>query len=245
MKKRSNWLIAAALMLTCISCTPVYATEAPITEGIDLPTEVIETPTENVEMPVEQPVTAEIPTVPEAPEVILAEEVPNPYTPAMPALLTDHLDPEIYASLEDPNVKIVLIDISDQRVWAFENGSSVLESPMVSGTAGTKAETSRGIFKVEFKKLGKYLYGSINKDTGKPSYKTWVDYWMLFDSSRSIGLHDAKWRTTDEYVIETYLTDGSHGCVNLPCDFAPLLYEFVEIGTPVIVQDQSQTSKLS
>lgn len=178
---------------------------------------------------------------------------PTEIAPTEPALLSNHLAPELYAELTtssdatdpddaielstpaDPNLvidlnaKIVLIDISEQHVWAFENGVAVLESPIVSGTADTKRETSRGIFAIANKVPGKYLRG--------PGWKCWVDYWMPFDTKRAIGLHDASWRESDEFNPETYLTDGSRGCVNLPCEFAPLLYDFVEIGTPVIVQD--------
>lgn len=226
---------------------PAYATEANSTSPIVI--------TEQSESsPVEAPEATETTEATEATPAASAEdtEATDP-TLAEATLLSDRLAPEIYAELtgqstqivpEDPidqnaptnpsptidlNAKIILIDISEQYVWAFENGVAVLESPMVSGTAGTKRETSRGIFAIAQKVPGKYLRG--------PSWKCWVDYWMLFDTKRAIGLHDASWRDADEYNPETYLTDGSRGCVNLPCDFAPLLYDFVEIGTPVIVQD--------
>ena len=47
------------------------------------------------------------------------------------------------------------------------------------------------------------------------------------------GLHDAIWRDTFDY--DTYLTDGSHGCVNLPYYAAATLYELCEVGDPVVV----------
>lgn len=227
MKCSKKWLAVATAIVCCVISSPVYAEEeadVPIAEITEVLPESAEAPTsppaaEVVEAPTEQPAT-EIPTDGDT----------------IPALLADHLTPEIYEGLEDPNAKIVLIDISDQYVWAFENGATVLESPMISGKANTKAETSRGVFSIVKKIPGKYLRGPRDKN-GNYAWECWVDYWMLFDKKRSIGLHDASWRSAEQYTSETYITNGSRGCVNLPCDFAPLLYDFIEVGTPVIVQD--------
>ena len=65
------------------------------------------------------------------------------------------------------------------------------------------------------------------------NYATFVNYWMAFYNH--YGLHDATWRR--EFGGDIYLTDGSHGCVNLPKDKAGELFELVEVGTPVIVYD--------
>ena len=51
--------------------------------------------------------------------------------------------------------------------------------------------------------------------------------------NNNIGMHDAGWRS--EFGGEIYLTNGSHGCVNVPYDVAEELYYRVEIGTPVYV----------
>lgn len=239
MKRSKKWLAIAATVVVCTATMPVHAEEevaapiAEITEPQAENTEASAAPpvAEVIEAPAEQP-AVEIPVAEDA----IPETVVNPYVPVIPALLSDHLALETYEGLEDPNAKIVLIDISDQYVWAFENGISVLESPMISGKANTKAETSRGVFSIVKKTPGKYLRGPRDKN-GNYAWECWVDYWMLFDKKRSIGLHDASWRSAEQYTSETYITNGSRGCVNLPCDFAPLLYDFIEVGTPVIVQD--------
>lgn len=214
MQRKKKWLtVAATMMVLCAINAPSARAEEVAPAEITTATEVTE---QNTEIPADPAAVTE--------------------TPIAPTLLADRLAPETYAELEDPNVRIVLIDISDQYLWAFENGVAILESPMISGKAGTRSETSRGIFQIEFKKPGKYLRGP-KDENGNYAWNCWVDYWMLFDRDRSIGLHDASWRKPEQYTPETYLTNGSHGCVNLPCEFAPLLYDFVEVGTPVIVQD--------
>lgn len=233
-KRKKSWLILAILMALCAVNAPVHAEEASPAEVAA----ITEAPEQIIEAPIEQTTAeaVETPTEQSTAEVVETPTEPVVTPVAEPTLLIDRLAPETYAELEDPNARIVLIDISEQYVWAFENGSAVLESPMISGKANTKAETSRGAFQIELKKPGKYLRGPRDKN-GNYAWECWVDYWMLFDKDRSIGLHDASWRGMEQYVPETYATNGSRGCVNLPCDFAPLLYDFVEIGTPVIVQD--------
>lgn len=48
-----------------------------------------------------------------------------------------------------------------------------------------------------------------------------------------IGIHDADWR--DEFGGEIYKTSGSHGCINVPPEIMPELYERTEVGMPVIM----------
>ena len=64
-----------------------------------------------------------------------------------------------------------------------------------------------------------------------PNYATPVDFWMPVKGS--IGLHDADWRK--EFGGDIYLTNGSHGCVNIPPEVMPTIYDEYEIGTPVIM----------
>jgi len=48
-----------------------------------------------------------------------------------------------------------------------------------------------------------------------------------------VGMHDASWRSS--FGANIYLTNGSHGCVNLPSKKAEVIYGYVEQGEPVIV----------
>ena len=55
---------------------------------------------------------------------------------------------------------------------------------------------------------------------------------MPFD--QAIGLHDADgWRS--EYGKDIYLTNGSHGCINMPYEAAEIIYNNVSAGTKVLV----------
>ena len=59
-----------------------------------------------------------------------------------------------------------------------------------------------------------------------------VTYWMAFEGN-GIGFHDATWQ--DSFGGDTYLDNGSHGCVNLPLSFAEELYSSVYLYMPVYV----------
>ena len=72
------------------------------------------------------------------------------------------------------------------------------------------------------------------------SYESKVTYWMPFNGG--YGLHDADgWRSS--YGGNIYYYSGSHGCINLPRKFAQKLYENYEIGTPVLVFFEEESTK--
>ena len=121
----------------------------------------------------------------------------------------------------------ILIDISDQTIWYYQNGKQKLKSDVVTGTKGV-TPTPTGTFKVRSKQRNIDLVG--------PTWNSHVSYWMAFKGS-SYGMHDATWRTSKQFSNhKTYLSNGSHGCVNLRPAFAEKLYKTVKKGTTVIIQ---------
>ena len=64
-------------------------------------------------------------------------------------------------------------------------------------------------------------------------YNAYVDYWMPFIGG-SYGFHDADWRSSSQITNKkTYLTNGSHGCVNMLTEDAKYLYENIYKGLAV------------
>lgn len=135
---------------------------------------------------------------------------------------------EYYESLDDVSEKLVLVDISEQHVWAFEDEEIVLESPVVTGLKD-RYDTQLGVYSVILKRQNYTMRGSYGRVK--------VGYWMRFNDAYAQGLHDAPWRGSTTFGGDTYVGNGSHGCVNLPLEFTAELYDFVEVGTPVIVQE--------
>lgn len=178
-----------------------------------------------VSEPVVQETLAEKPTVEK--DAVIAMEVQINAEPE-PSELEPIMAPEYYGQLADTNARLVLVDILDQHLYAFEGEHIVMDSPVVTGKKD-RYDTQLGVYAVVLKKHDYTMRGSYGKVK--------VGYWMRFNHPKAQGLHDADWRSADSFGGETYVTDGSHGCVNLPPDFTAELYNFVEVGTPVIVQE--------
>ena len=116
----------------------------------------------------------------------------------------------------------IVIYISKQKLYYYEDGKLVLSSPV---TTGRNNATRTGNFKIKKKARNTTLKG---KD-----YESKVQYWMGYDGN-SFGIHDASWRS--RFGGMDYKTNGSHGCVNVPTNVAAKLYDYVEIGTPVYIK---------
>lgn len=115
-------------------------------------------------------------------------------------------------------------DMSNQHLYLYQKGELMLESDFVSGniSLGGGYITPEGIFGLTYKTTDAVLRGR--------DYVTPVNYWMPFYGN--YGMHDATWR--NEFGGNIYLTDGSHGCLNLPLDKAAEIYTYMTEGFPII-----------
>lgn len=128
------------------------------------------------------------------------------------------------ASYDDPDYgdSYVEINLTAQHLFLYQNGECVLESDFVSGNPSRGNDTPAGIYGITYKERDATLNGE--------NYRTPVSYWMPFNNN--VGMHDASWRS--EFGGNIYMTNGSHGCINLPYSVAQEIYGYVEKGTPVI-----------
>ncbi len=115
------------------------------------------------------------------------------------------------------------ISISSQHLWYVENGKVVLECDVVTGDTSKGRDTPTGVWMVEDKKRNYKMSENPVK----------VSYWLPFDTTRGIGMHDASWRSS--FGKSIYKSNGSHGCVNMPPSKMKTLYEQIKVNTPVIV----------
>lgn len=116
----------------------------------------------------------------------------------------------------------VEVDLTEQKVWLYIDGEQILETDCVSGTYGTSRQTPGGVYFIYYRQSPAVLRGA--------DYESPVEYWMAYNGG--IGLHDANWRST--FGGDIYLSNGSHGCVNLPTDAAKTIYENTKYGFPVV-----------
>ena len=115
------------------------------------------------------------------------------------------------------------INLSEQKLYYYENGEQKLVTDIVTGNEKLKRETPQGFFRVYGKQTNRTLRGD--------GYKAFVQYWMPI--YRNIGIHDASWRKSFGGAI--YTNAGSHGCINLPSQAARQLYGMIAVHTPVLV----------
>lgn len=119
----------------------------------------------------------------------------------------------------------VVVDLSDQQLKLYQNNVVILETPIISGHPDTPSD--EGLFEIYKFKKQDYLRG--------PGYKAYVDIMMYYNFGE--GLHDADgWCSAEMFGGDTYLTNGSHGCINLLQDPAMKIYSYVEKGTRVLVK---------
>lgn len=117
----------------------------------------------------------------------------------------------------------VEIDYTNQRMWYYKDGTLLVETPVVTGNVSAGNASPEGIFCLVSKSENEVLVGE--------DYKTPVDYWMPFYGG--VGIHDADtWRSA--YGGDIYQWSGSHGCINTPTAQAAVIYQNIEVGTPVI-----------
>lgn len=122
------------------------------------------------------------------------------------------------------------VDLTAQHMWYIVDGVVALETDIVSGKKGSN-DTPTGTFTILEMQKNRVLRGR-PLPNGKPSYLTPVDYWMRVTWS-GIGFHDADWQPT--FGGERYLTNGSHGCINMPPAMAAQLYSMIGLGTPAVI----------
>lgn len=120
------------------------------------------------------------------------------------------------------------VSIPEQHLWVYQDGVVVLESDVVTGNESRNKRTPRGLNMVRGHLRQIYLMEEF-----------FVEYWMCISMHGQYGFHDADgWREADEYGGDTYKTNGSGGCVNVPLENMAKMYEMVPDRTPVVIYDE-------
>jgi LysM repeat protein len=114
--------------------------------------------------------------------------------------------------------KQIVVDLSDQRVYVYENGILVRNVLVSTGLWGTPTVT--GDYRIYVKYDSQLM-------TGPGYYLPGVPLVMYFYQGYS--LHGTYWH-------HNFGQPMSHGCVNMPTPEAQWLYNWAPIGTPVHVQ---------
>lgn len=123
--------------------------------------------------------------------------------------------------------KRIVIDRSEQKLYAYDGDTLFLESPISTGRDLTP--TPRGSFRVYRKMPSRYMQGPL-PGISDQYYDLPGVPWNLYFTKEGGAIHGAYWHTE-------FGNPWSHGCVNLPLDTARKLYEWTPLGTSVVVRD--------
>jgi hypothetical protein len=119
----------------------------------------------------------------------------------------------------------IVISISAQALWAYEDGEMVMSTYVSTGTAEVpETVTPIGYHSILSKIDMQTMEGTISNEYYNVPDVPWV---MYFDNLGN-ALHGTYWHSN-------FGSPMSHGCVNLPLDVAEWMYAWAPIGTPVTV----------
>lgn len=162
-------------------------------------------------------------------------------TPVGPPQKAQHVLYEWYDDYGPGKVKVA-INLSEQRASYTRGGRDIGWSYVATGTEGRN--TPVGTFPITEKIVDKYSgsygwiedeFGNVTNGDAKPTtpvpqghryMPAPMPYWMRL-TDYGIGMHVGNIPQPGE--------PASHGCIRMPKDLVPQLFNVVEIGTPVTI----------
>jgi hypothetical protein len=119
----------------------------------------------------------------------------------------------------------VVVSVSAQMMWAYEEGELVMSSLVSTGTAEVPETTTPvGNHAVIAKFDAQTMEGTISGEYYRVED---VPYVMYFDNNGN-AIHGTYWHSN-------FGAPMSHGCINLPMDIAAWMYGWADLGTAVSV----------
>jgi lipoprotein-anchoring transpeptidase ErfK/SrfK len=140
--------------------------------------------------------------------------------------------------------KVILVSLSQQWLWAFDNGQLLFATPVATGREYLRTPT--GVYQVMSKSADVTFHSPW--PLGSPYYYTpeHINYALLFRAG-GFYIHDAPWREVFgpgsqslHFTPSGGLEDGSHGCVNVPPLAGDWLYHWAQVGTTIQITGAAQ-----
>ena len=252
--KRSRRGIVALVTITLALCVALVGVASVITTSMILrpasqparaATPIAPAQTLQSSVPAPSPVCYLPPYVP---RMLTPQEIAHPLVTGRltlpngatrPCVRSALLVPRPTAGVPTISGHVILVSLSQQWLWAYQNGKLVFATPVTTGMP--YLWTPQGIFTITDKVTNTTFYSPW--PPGSPFYYTpeHVNYAMLFRHG-GYFIHDAPWR--HKYGPGSNLvpgqpgeeTTGTHGCVNVPLDVQTKLFAWTDLGTPVVIQ---------
>lgn len=120
--------------------------------------------------------------------------------------------------------KYIDVDIARQMMVLFENGKPLDSYLVSSGKRGM--DTPKGEFSVENKAPRPW----------SKTYGLYMPYWMAFTGDGKYGIHELpEWPSGYKEGADHLGHPVSHGCIRLGIASARRVYEWADVGTPIII----------
>ncbi len=133
--------------------------------------------------------------------------------------------------------KQIFVSISKQHLWVCNGTTQVFDSAVVTGDEQhADTLTPPGTYHIYAMATNRTLTGS--DENG--SWNDFVNYWMpfLYNQYGAYGFHDATWRSPSAFGhVDINTANASNGCVELPLASAKWIYNWVNVGTTVTIQN--------
>jgi lipoprotein-anchoring transpeptidase ErfK/SrfK len=140
-----------------------------------------------------------------------------------------------------PTGKVIVVSMSQQWLYAYEDGKLVFDHAVETGRP--ELPTPTGSFTILDKSRDVVFTSPWPKDSPYYYEPTPINYAMLFKEG-GFFLHDASWHVqfgpgsnVPHQLPDGSLETGSHGCVGMPIPDAQRLYAWLPVGTPVIIRN--------
>lgn len=156
------------------------------------------------------------------------------------SLFLTNPNPNPQGDLSAPGKRRIEVSIGRQTLYAYQGNTLVAQSFVSTGIAPNTTET--GLFHVRLKfpkqdmagftdETGEVVgFGEENGPAGSASYEVKDVPNVMYINADAEALHGAYWHNN-------FGVRMSHGCINLPLNFAAFLYGWAPLGTLVWVHD--------
>ena len=128
---------------------------------------------------------------------------------------------------EEEAGKRIVVDLSEQMLYAYEDEKLFMETEISTGLSD--GPTPRGEFDIFYKTPSRYMQGPIPGIT-TDEYDLPGVPWNLYFTRQGAVIHGSYWH-------DKFGQKWSHGCVNLPPKVAEKLYRWTPEGASLTVRD--------
>jgi lipoprotein-anchoring transpeptidase ErfK/SrfK len=132
----------------------------------------------------------------------------------------NYIDRDIATEFTTMPQKMIDLNLSEQKLYCYEDGALVFECWVATGKAGYRTRTG------DFRIYAKDRYVDMRSSEGDAEPYEVLDVPFVNWFSGGMAIHGCYWSSEYGYA-------RSHGCVNVSVGNAETIYEWAPVGTPV------------